>query len=288
MRRIHCLLQRLPASDQHHLRPRPPDRLRVGGQDDRRRPDPGMRKGTAAAGNAGIQEPRAARARSHPRRGASGRDRARETLELETSGRARAPAHAGVHELHDLPVPHPEQPALGRWRTSHRRNTRARAGRRRTSPRRPKAPPRVPNRLRSRSRRPWRSRLPGPLWKPSRRKRFGPTPSPRGKVILFFPHNSNELTREVTSALDQIATYLKSERNLTVAIRGYTDAVGSATYNLSVAQFRANSIKSYLAGKGVNPNNLQVIGLGAKDPIASNDTPEGRQQNRRVEIEPLR
>jgi outer membrane protein OmpA-like peptidoglycan-associated protein len=113
-------------------------------------------------------------------------------------------------------------------------------------------------------------------------------PFAKGRVILFFPHNSNELSREVTSALDQIAAYLKSERNLTVAIRGYTDAVGSATYNLSVAQFRANSIKSYLAGKGVNPNHLQAVGLGAKDPIASNDTPEGRQQNRRVEIEPLR
>ncbi len=113
-------------------------------------------------------------------------------------------------------------------------------------------------------------------------------PFAKGKVILFFPHNSNELSRDVTSALDQIAAYLKSQPNLSVAIRGYTDAVGSATYNLSVAQFRANSIKSYLAGKGVNPSLLQAVGLGAKDPIASNDTPEGRQQNRRVEIEPMR
>jgi general secretion pathway protein A len=113
-------------------------------------------------------------------------------------------------------------------------------------------------------------------------------PFAKGKVILFFPHNSNELSGEVTSALDQIASYLKRHPNMAVAIRGYTDAVGSATYNLSVAQFRANSIKSYLAGKGVNPNLLQAMGLGAKDPIASNDTPEGRQQNRRVEIEPVR
>ena len=113
-------------------------------------------------------------------------------------------------------------------------------------------------------------------------------PFAKGKVILFFPHNSNELSGEVTSALDQIASYLKAHPTMAVAIRGYTDAVGSATYNLSVAQFRANSIKSYLAGKGVNPNLLQAMGLGAKDPIASNDTPEGRQQNRRVEIEPVR
>lgn len=113
-------------------------------------------------------------------------------------------------------------------------------------------------------------------------------PFAKGKVILFFPHNSNDLTREVTSALDQIAAYLKTEGRLTVAIRGYTDNVGSATYNQSVSQFRANSVKSYLAGRGVDPANLQAAGLGAKDPLASNDSPEGRQQNRRVEIEPVR
>jgi len=62
--------------------------------------------------------------------------------------------------------------------------------------------------------------------------------------------------------------------------------VGSITYNLSVSQFRANSIKSYLAGKGVNASHLIAAGLGPKNPLASNDTPEGRQQNRRVEIQP--
>ena len=113
-------------------------------------------------------------------------------------------------------------------------------------------------------------------------------PFVKGRVILFFPHNSNELTSEVTSALDQIASYLKADRSPAVSIRGFTDSVGSVTYNLSVSQFRANSVKSYLAGKGVDPAKLQAIGLGAKDPLASNDTPEGRQQNRRVEIEPMR
>ena len=56
---------------------------------------------------------------------------------------------------------------------------------------------------------------------------------------------------------------------------------------MSVSAFRANSIKSYLAGKGVNPSNLTAQGLGPKNPIASNDTQEGREQNRRVEIEPV-
>jgi general secretion pathway protein A len=111
-------------------------------------------------------------------------------------------------------------------------------------------------------------------------------PFARGRVIIFFPYNSNELTPEALAALDQIALFLKSNRETKLSIRGYTDAVGSVTYNISVSQFRANSIKSYLAGKGVNAAHLTALGLGPKNPIASNDTPDGRQQNRRVEIEP--
>ena len=111
-------------------------------------------------------------------------------------------------------------------------------------------------------------------------------PFVRGRVIIFFPYNSNELSREALAALDQIALYLKSHRDMKVNINGYTDSVGSITYNLSVSQFRANSIKSYLAGKGVNASHLIAVGLGPKNPFAPNDTPEGRQQNRRVEIEP--
>jgi general secretion pathway protein A len=110
-------------------------------------------------------------------------------------------------------------------------------------------------------------------------------PFARGRVIIFFPYNSNDLTPEALSALDQIALYLKSNLQLKVSIRGYTDSVGSLTYNLSVSQFRANSIKSYLAGKGVNGSHLSAVGLGPRNPIASNDSIEGRQQNRRVEIE---
>jgi outer membrane protein OmpA-like peptidoglycan-associated protein len=62
--------------------------------------------------------------------------------------------------------------------------------------------------------------------------------------------------------------------------------MGAVNYNVSVSAFRANSIKSYLTGKGVNASNLTAQGLGPKNPIASNDTLEGREQNRRVEIEP--
>jgi general secretion pathway protein A len=114
---------------------------------------------------------------------------------------------------------------------------------------------------------------------------FGANPFARGRVIIFFPYNSNDLTREALEALDRIALFLQSNPDMKVSIRGYTDSVGSLTYNLSVSQFRANSIKSYLTGKGVSASHLLAVGLGPKNPIASNDIAEGRQQNRRVEIE---
>ena len=111
-------------------------------------------------------------------------------------------------------------------------------------------------------------------------------PFAKGKIIIFFPYNSNELTKEAMAALDQIAAFLIAHPELKVAVRGYTDAVGPLSYNLSVSQFRANSIKSYLIGKGVAAANLTAQGMGPKDPIASNETPSGREQNRRVELEP--
>ncbi len=111
-------------------------------------------------------------------------------------------------------------------------------------------------------------------------------PFAEGKVTLFFLHNSNELTREAMGTLDQVADYLKTRPELRIDIRGYTDSVGTISYNLSVSQFRANSIKSYLVGKGVSEGNITALGMGPKDPIASNETPAGREQNRRVEIAP--
>ncbi|HSO62647.1 MAG TPA: AAA family ATPase [Desulfobacterales bacterium] len=111
-------------------------------------------------------------------------------------------------------------------------------------------------------------------------------PFARGKAIIYFSYNSNELTPEALAAVDRIAEFLKANPSLKAEIRGYTDSAGAVNYNVSVSAFRANSIKSYLTGKGVNPSHLTAQGMGPKDPIASNDTQEGREQNRRVEIEP--
>jgi general secretion pathway protein A len=68
-------------------------------------------------------------------------------------------------------------------------------------------------------------------------------------------------------------------------VKGYTDSEGSLSYNRSVSEFRANIIKSYLVGKGVDPVRITSQGMGPQEPIASNDTAEGRRLNRRVEIE---
>jgi outer membrane protein OmpA-like peptidoglycan-associated protein len=73
------------------------------------------------------------------------------------------------------------------------------------------------------------------------------------------------------------------EENLNV--RGYTDSSGPPSYNESVSRFRANAVKSYLVGKGVNADRISTWAMGGYAPMASNETLEGRRLNRRVEIE---
>ena len=71
----------------------------------------------------------------------------------------------------------------------------------------------------------------------------------------------------------------------TVAIRGYTDSVGNAKYNLKLSEQRAEAVKAYLAAHGVKASMLTAEGFGEEHPIASNDTPAGRAENRRVTVE---
>ena len=96
---------------------------------------------------------------------------------------------------------------------------------------------------------------------------------------------SNELPDEAYRSLDRFAAALSRQPRVTVMVKGYTDSEGSLSYNRSVSEFRANIIKSYLVGKGVDPVRITSQGMGPQEPIASNDTAEGRRLNRRVEIE---
>jgi general secretion pathway protein A len=105
------------------------------------------------------------------------------------------------------------------------------------------------------------------------------------KIVIYFNHNSNDLPEKTYRTLDRIASALQENQGMEITVKGYTDSSGSLSYNVSISKFRANIIKTYLAGKGINPARITALGLGPENPIASNETAEGRRQNRRVEIE---
>ena len=75
--------------------------------------------------------------------------------------------------------------------------------------------------------------------------------------------------------------------DIRIEIAGYTDATGSAAVNLKLSQGRAAAVRSYLARKGVSPTRTIARGYGPRNPIATNATPAGRAQNRRVELHKL-
>jgi len=104
-------------------------------------------------------------------------------------------------------------------------------------------------------------------------------------IIIYFKHNSNELTDEAFKTLHQIAEHMIRSPETKIAVKGYTDSTGNESYNINISRFRANIIKSYLLGKGVDSSKIESAGLGSENPVATNETPEGRRANRRVEIE---
>ena len=110
-------------------------------------------------------------------------------------------------------------------------------------------------------------------------------PFPDRKIVIYFNHNSNDLPEKAYETLDRIADFMVQHPQTKISINGYTDASGAYSYNMSISKFRANMVKGYLVGKGVDSIKVKAAGLGPKDPIASNATEEGRQQNRRVEVE---
>jgi general secretion pathway protein A len=102
---------------------------------------------------------------------------------------------------------------------------------------------------------------------------------------VFFMYNSNEMSEEAYATLDQAAVLLTADPGLRVTIKGYTDNAGAASYNTWLSRFRAEIVKSYLVGRGVGAERIEATGMGPADPVASNQTPEGRGANRRVELE---
>lgn len=99
-----------------------------------------------------------------------------------------------------------------------------------------------------------------------------------------FDFNSATLTSTAKANLDKLITVLKNNPDTNINIYGYTDSVGSDSYNLTLSGKRADAVKAYLTSKGVASSRLFTQGMGEANPVASNDTDAGRAKNRRVEF----
>jgi OOP family OmpA-OmpF porin len=97
-----------------------------------------------------------------------------------------------------------------------------------------------------------------------------------------------QLSPQATSILDQQAEVLRNSPDLRLQIIGHTDGVGTDAYNNSLGRRRALSAKTYLEKRGIAPQRMEVISRGKSQPIATNDTEEGRAMNRRIELRYVR
>jgi outer membrane protein OmpA-like peptidoglycan-associated protein len=110
----------------------------------------------------------------------------------------------------------------------------------------------------------------------------------RGVVVtlgdVLFDTGQATLKPGADLAVNRLATYLSSNPQTKVLIEGHTDARGSEDYNIGLSDRRARAVSTALESHGIAADQIQTLGRGKAYPVASNDTPEGRQQNRRVEI----
>ncbi|MCK6623153.1 MAG: OmpA family protein [Calditrichaceae bacterium] len=101
---------------------------------------------------------------------------------------------------------------------------------------------------------------------------------------ILFDVNKSDLRTEAKANLESLAKTLNKYQDTNILIEGDTDNTGSEEHNLKLSERRAQSVANYLMGLGVPGSRISTVGLGESNPIASNDTEYGRQQNRRVEV----
>ncbi len=104
------------------------------------------------------------------------------------------------------------------------------------------------------------------------------------RLLVFFDFNKDELQRSSFPELDRAVRFMKANPNVEVEIAGYTDSKGTDDYNNDLSQRRSNSVKNYLTNKGIPASRLDSRGYGKANPVATNDTEDGRAENRRVEF----
>jgi OOP family OmpA-OmpF porin len=115
-----------------------------------------------------------------------------------------------------------------------------------------------------------------------------PAPEVGTKIMSLegtnFDFNSAALTPDGMGKLDNAAKVMTENPTLVVGVEGHTDSVGSDAYNQGLSERRAQSAVSYLVSKGIDATRLQPTGYGESKAVATNDTAEGRAQNRRVDL----
>ena len=112
--------------------------------------------------------------------------------------------------------------------------------------------------------------------------------SARGLVAnmsdVLFRSGSYELAAGARERLAKVSGIILAYPSLHVAVEGHTDSVGGDEYNQTLSERRAESVRDYFVQQGISASSIEARGFGKTEPIASNDSPEGRQQNRRVEL----
>lgn len=104
------------------------------------------------------------------------------------------------------------------------------------------------------------------------------------KDKILFDVGKADLKSAAKTSLDKIATVFRKYEKTDLTVAGHTDSTGSASLNKDLSERRARAVRNYLVEKGVNASRIDLSGFGSDRPIASNETDDGRAQNRRVEI----
>jgi OOP family OmpA-OmpF porin len=115
-------------------------------------------------------------------------------------------------------------------------------------------------------------------------------PTPEKPLVLegvHFETGKALLTEDSKQILSRVAASLLNHPEVKLEVAGHTDATGSDAHNLKLSQARANAVRNYLVGKGVPAERLVAQGYGESQPIADNQTKEGRDRNRRTELRRL-
>jgi len=101
---------------------------------------------------------------------------------------------------------------------------------------------------------------------------------------IFYDFDKSTLRNESMSELDRLSSLLKENASMRIELSSHTDSKGTDEYNVKLSQMRAQSVVDYLKSKGINADRLVAKGYGESKPVATNETDEGRQLNRRTEF----